>query len=288
VQANLKLTSHDHITPLLAAFKHKGSFYLMFPWAHGGNLSDIWKIYSTSPNGQESNQRFAKWFSVPWFLDQCWGVADALATTHQRSVAEATGGQYSSGGQLHADIKPENILCFNHGEETEGPFTLKLADFGLTQMVVGPNLDVDRVAHTKTYRPPEHDIEDKVNLKYDVWCLGCLFLEFITWVLLGWTGVTEFRDARLDELDDRKARSSIRIREDVFFKKHIAHSGLLPSVVVRFSYGIERKINRKLSTTHHVIDIQQRSRQIRCKVKDTVLFVCLQLPIVSPWLLTVA
>lgn len=36
-----------------------------------------------------------------------------------------------------------------------------------------------------------------VTREYDIWSLGCLFLEFITWIVHGYTGVEEFEEVRL-------------------------------------------------------------------------------------------
>lgn len=245
----------------------------MFPLAHGGSLKDIWSKYATNHNVQGDSERIAGWFSVRWFLNQCWGLAGALATTHRLSGGRLSNSQPNPNGQLHADIKPENILCFTRGGGTEGPFTLKLADFGQTRLVVGKNLDTERLAHTKTYRAPEFDVEDFIQLNYDVWSLGCLFLEFITWVLLGWTGVEEFCTDRLEETNERDTDPYDNWREDIFFKKVCKTRTLLSLVPVSFSYKIERKIHRRLSTKHHVVSIRRGGRRIHCKVKDTVLSV---------------
>ena len=58
---------------------------------------------------------------------------------------------------------------------------LKLADFGLAELV-DPQRGVEycKVSHIKTYRPPEFDVERYMSPKYDIWCLGCLYLEFVT------------------------------------------------------------------------------------------------------------
>ncbi|KAK4097731.1 hypothetical protein N658DRAFT_488996 [Parathielavia hyrcaniae] len=52
---------------------------------------------------------------------------------------------------------------------------------------------------SRTYRPPECDLlKLRISVKYDIWTLGCLLLDFLTWYLLGWTAVNKvFPDARL-------------------------------------------------------------------------------------------
>lgn len=49
---------------------------------------------------------------------------------------------------------------------------------------------VDSVGRTRTYRAPELDafpsLDSRVSQKYDVWSLGCVFLEFISCHLVGY------------------------------------------------------------------------------------------------------
>lgn len=50
---------------------------------------------------------------------------------------------------------------------------------------------------TVTYRPPEYDTKLKpVSRSWDVWGLGCTYLEFVTWFLLGRAGLKEFAKRR--------------------------------------------------------------------------------------------
>lgn len=50
---------------------------------------------------------------------------------------------------------------------------------------------------TVTYRPPEYDTKLKpVSRSWDVWGLGCTYLEFVTWFLLGRSGLKEFAKRR--------------------------------------------------------------------------------------------
>lgn len=162
------------------------------------------------------NQQVASWYTEQWLLAQCLGLADGLAAVHGRP------GDPHTSAQMHADIKPENILCFAHGERDDGPFELKLADFGVAQVVDSETgtIKVKRVPHTKTYRPPEHDTDDTLKLNYDVWCLGCVYLEFLTWAIAGSEAIDNFENARLEERDDRRAAAAgPNVFSDTFFKK---------------------------------------------------------------------
>lgn len=69
---------------------------------------------------------------------------------------------------------------------------------------------IETVAVSRTYRAPEYDIASKVSPSYDIWSLGCVLLEFVTWYLLGGKGVEEFSKRRA-------AEDSQEIHEDRFF-----------------------------------------------------------------------
>ncbi|ETS87205.1 hypothetical protein PFICI_01033 [Pestalotiopsis fici W106-1] len=216
VRANCRAPRHDRIVPLLAAFKHREKFHLILPWARGGNLADLFQNYATSTETKTEEQQVADWYSERWLLAQCLGLADGLAAVHRTSDNPPTS------AQIHADIKPENILCFALGEADHGPFDLKLADFGEAQEVDPETntVPVKRVPHTKTYRPPEHDTDDILHLNYDVWCLACVFIELLTWAIAGSEAADKFELGRLAERDERKATTAGgNVFADTFFKK---------------------------------------------------------------------
>jgi hypothetical protein len=105
----------------------------------------------------------------------------------------------------HGDINPQNILWFNDDAEEAGEAsgilrgTLKIADFGTAEMNSLFSRSGPRdVANTLTYRPPECDSTDKtIRQSFDIWCLGCVFLEFVTWTLGGAALVRSFARKRM-------------------------------------------------------------------------------------------
>jgi len=70
-----------------------------------------------------------------------------------------------------------------------------------------------------SYRPPDCDLPGvNISVKYDIWTLGCLFLDFLTWYLLGFNAVeTEFSGARVAE-ESMQNTGSQHISPDKFFK----------------------------------------------------------------------
>jgi serine/threonine protein kinase len=68
------------------------------------------------------------------------------------------------------------------------------------------------VANTPTYRPPECEIEGSiVSRAFDIWSLGCVFLEFITWYLGGWSYLQTF-------VRHRKTKDIYAFNSDPFFE----------------------------------------------------------------------
>lgn len=190
----------------------------------------------------------AHWYTDGWLVQECLGIASALAATHgfdddRRDAAKVL---------LHADIKPENILCFrNSGSDI--PVRLKLADFGEAQVFEPSNpLSANRVAHVMTYRPPEHSPGRLLTLNYDVWCLGCLFLDFVTWAILGQDGVDSFSSVREDEQSH-----SGQLIEDTFFKRD---PGSLFSRKLRLGFGKKFKVNNERSTTKYSLWVGSHSK----------------------------
>lgn len=249
--ANQKLPQHDRITPLLTAFRHPPHCYLVFPWAQGCNLREFWKSHTV---GKE--------YSVEWVLRECGGLAEGLAMLHSSPTA-----------MLHADMKPTNILCFK--VEKQKTLFLKLADFGFS-MQVGPDskLASGVLRHTKTYRAPEQDVEQQVTLKSDIWSLGCVFVEFATWALVGWSAVELFSAERFKDHDDPEATHAMgSTEEDTFFIKEVkrrhwfGRSGLRMGTAVA-ALPMDEKA-RHLARRSYSLQLE-KSVQVGCRVKDTV------------------
>ncbi|TDZ14638.1 Serine/threonine-protein kinase [Colletotrichum orbiculare MAFF 240422] len=242
VAANLRV-SHPHIAPLLSAFQHRADMALVFPWASGGNLKELWgRLDPTSD-------------MLAWMENQCFQLADALATIH--GYTSHNSGAYLR-PQLHQDIKAENVLCFDTAVDHAPLYKLKITDFGQAiPFDTTSGLEFD-VSQPKTYRPPEGD-EDLFfcpGLTWDVWSLGCLYLDFITWAIVGRGGIEKFRNRRRQTNQQSKQLSRVTIREDVYFQKKTAMSlwGVLP-------WGSPRLVARvKDSVTSHIHYLRHHPR----------------------------
>ncbi|KAK7949037.1 uncharacterized protein PG986_009923 [Apiospora aurea] len=231
LKANRSIPRNNRILSLLAAFEHRGGLYLLFPWAESGDLRMIWEGHG--PRHDEATGRqvaHAEWYSPEWLLTECLGIASAVADIHglMRSTPAST-------CLLHADIKPENILGF---PADGGSVSLKLADFGHSKVLETPSsyVGVRGMAFTKSYRAPEYDTQRTVTTRFDVWSLGCLFLDFVTWALMGSDKVEEFGDRRLQEEKD-VAEDDENVFEDTFFKQATERRSLLSWLKISFPKG---------------------------------------------------
>ncbi|KAM0484911.1 hypothetical protein ACHAP7_002928 [Fusarium lateritium] len=79
---------------------------------------------------------------------------------------------------------------------------LAICDFGSTEfnsIYSKSHVDARGVTgYTQTYQPPDTRVGPEVSQKIDVWSLGCVFLEFVSWFLLGYhETVHEFSQRRM-------------------------------------------------------------------------------------------
>lgn len=195
-------SDHPHLIKLLWTYKQGDDFHLVFPCADG-NLLNFWEKHDSPVRGKTDVDRRA---GALWVARQCLGIVEGLSMIHtdDRNGPGETGRKKYG---RHGDLKPENILWFQDpdSQAQEGgynPGALQISDFGFMRFNSSYSrlwINAETVGITPTYRPPEYDVFRKVSAKSDIWSLGCVFLEFVTWYLDGWEGVSRFRLARADE-----------------------------------------------------------------------------------------
>lgn len=181
-------TKHDeypHLISLLATYEQSGVYYLIFPYAES-NLTQFWQSRKPEPSFDLQ--------TVMWVAEQCAGIARGLKDVHQHKVSHSklTVDPEIRFGR-HGDLKPENILWFkdDHGG------TLKISDFGSGEWSTNNSRSNKRnsaVDSSMSYRPPDGE---QIEQSSDIWNLGCIYLEFITWLLGGWVLVEEFVGQRV-------------------------------------------------------------------------------------------
>jgi serine/threonine protein kinase len=208
----------NHLISLQLTFKHGRDFFLMFPWADG-NLKQFWSQTRLNPTEPES---------MCWFFEQISGIARGLRKIHHLGTQGKTSLDADNAAIMvlspslgdrewgrHGDIKPENILWF---KEYDGqPNYLVISDFGLTQFNTAHSkskvLQEQIQGFSGTYRPPDLHLDESISQRYDIWSLGCVILEFTSWLLLGYNeGIETFMKERLNDDYDFENAS-----EDKFF-----------------------------------------------------------------------
>jgi serine/threonine protein kinase len=194
--AMMNTLHQDHIVRFITAFRRGSSempeYYLMFEWADGGNLHDLWR---TIPEPSLTAP------TVKWVIRQLHGLAKALSAVHcPKSAQGDTGASWR-----HGDLKPENILWFRD-DNRDRIGTLKIGDWGEAKshkMATAMRQSNTTARYgTRRYEPPECQIGVgsthpgqggmRRSRLYDIWSFGCITLETIVWLLYGNTGLRKF------------------------------------------------------------------------------------------------
>lgn len=178
---------HNHFVALSGSFSRGDRHYILFPWANGGNLREFW-VKDFRPLNRE--------FMLE-VLRQLTGLVDALCLMHDQRFR-------------HGDIKPENILLFLEDEDDNGIGILKISDMGQARhhqhgTSVRSQPTQTRIG-TRMYEAPEAVVSTNKprSRLYDVWSMGCIFFEFIVWLLDGRAGL----EALAQDIQDAKGQAT--------------------------------------------------------------------------------
>lgn len=190
---------HDHVMKVLTTFEHSGRYAMIFPLAEE-NLRQFWA---------RSNSSLAM---SHWCLKQMMGLAQALSFIH--NDLETKDSRPVIG--CHMDLKPENILILKDNDTSK--MIWKISDFGVSiirpkasRLKLPPNLGVG------TYEPPECQLDQPLSPSYDIWSLGCIFLECAIWMIKGSDAIVTFAEDRLSDVSISGIDLSIDFRDDHFF-----------------------------------------------------------------------
>ena len=177
---------NSHIVTLLATFSLANKNYLLFPAA----AKDLWQFWMEDTCWGPFPWRHSDLFV--WVLEEMCGLAGALRTIHNFKM----GGESVFG--RHGDVKAANILLYTPTTGSETWTTSRLADMGSSMMLFDEQSrwTIKPAPGTGTYEPPECDLSQPQSQAYDMWMLGCVFLEFLVWLLEGSSGLREFGERR--------------------------------------------------------------------------------------------
>ena len=180
---------HNHLVTLLATFTFRKQYYFLFPFADFA-LDQYWESKEPKPKIDVN--------TVRWVSKQCSGIMAAIDTMHEPQHLQ--GLDVRKFGR-HGDIKPDNILWFNSSNDPRG--ILVISDMGLSAFnreTSRSNIPRYSIPKVPGYRPPECDVKGgTISRAYDIWTLGCLFLELLTWLLGGSDFLKEFEKERKSE-----------------------------------------------------------------------------------------
>jgi serine/threonine protein kinase len=216
----LRKLRHDHIVRLLCTYKHNDTYNMLFPLAEC-NLRGF--IGSRPPNPSKE--------ASVWLLSQLVGLSEALRIIHNYRSSSEDGGNTNRHGSVqtiyHHDLKPENILYFPPADAIESLGNFQIADFGLAKINrIQPSSSSagTSTSGTATYAPPESDSNPiKLGRRYDIWSMGCIFLELLVWFCYGPDGCREFNESR-------RLPDNAPYHDDGFFVTRDGKASLRPGV----------------------------------------------------------
>ena len=205
----------DYLVELLFAYTHNELYHLVFPWADG-NLRTFWKDRYPDANMPKRDESLAK-----WVFQQSYRLIQGLRLIHGSEAQSRLGDTELAVHGTHGDLKPENILWFEGPCEPGQPPGLgkfQISDFGGSQFHTALSKSRGNwgdLQITETYQAPETGTSETVAQSYDIWSLGCVLSEFVTWHLQGWKGVDDFSKSRAGDRDPHVPRSAVQ--DDDFF-----------------------------------------------------------------------
>ena len=182
-----------------------------------------------------------------WVARQVYGLADGLSRVHYvksrrehitKGIEAVLDDKQEHDDKIfgrHGDIKRDNVLLFQSEHRSEG--VLKLSDFGLAVFHSKMSKSIEQPGSVRpcglAYRAPEAEAEfsdNRMSPRYDIWCLGCLYLDMLTWLLLGSEGLDKFLEKRL-----REKVYPVRFETEYFWKSTKGSRGSLGPPVLKSS-----------------------------------------------------
>jgi serine/threonine protein kinase len=260
----MKMKPDTHLLELLATFEVDFDGYIgysfLFPWAEGGGLDNLWKRHPANLLSAQTREPGAL---LRWMAEQIHGLAAGLHSIHDLRVQAMKRAKLEDTKQerdeenygIHGDIKPENILHFSQLGEPGSLGILKIADFGLTDFhtLGSRTFDVNRDTRfaAPTYSSPElAQPGGTFSRKADIWAVGCVLSQFITWAAHGPDAVKQFDKLRQEEKDyDHTAKTDKRIIMDTFFRVEYFSKGRVQTYTKRATKNWLQKMQRTLRTS---------------------------------------
>ncbi|KIW17262.1 hypothetical protein PV08_04453 [Exophiala spinifera] len=188
VLSKLADAPHTNITTHIASWRQKGNCYMLFRCADC-NLRTYMTV-NPSPEWTKAN--------LLSIIPQMAGLADGLNHIHNLGPANlqpeevdlpARGAhRRSSQAGFHHDLKPGNILVTMN--EDTGQLLFSISDFGsarIGQILSGSErpsqFTRNRHPGDPVYGAPDVLIDGRNSRPYDMWSMGCILLELLSWMV---------------------------------------------------------------------------------------------------------
>jgi serine/threonine protein kinase len=167
-----------HLIKAIAFILREGrnEFSFVFPWAEHGNLWEFWFRQESAPRNHD--------YFIQVF-QQLTCLAHAINWLSNKNIR-------------HGDLKPENIVCFETdrglpavgGNNPNAMIRLVIIDVGLAkphdkETDLRVRAITETRVSTKRYQAPELETTTYLSRRFDVWSMGCIFLEFAIWLIYG-------------------------------------------------------------------------------------------------------
>lgn len=230
-----------HLVLLLASFQLENQLYFLFPHAE----CDLSRLWMRDPQWKPGYMQ--------WISRQFHGLIRAVKTIHEGLVEYDRSATLQPEGVRrygrHGDIRPDNILWF---KSTSDPFgILVLSDMGLSTFNrenSKSNQPNGVQFQIPGYHPPESVLEGgKINRTFDIWTLGCLFLEVIVWTLGGANLRAQFEEERRTLTDQGYYRNVFY--EIANISSRGVHGAQVKHEVFEVSTDIRSRSFQKLTST---------------------------------------
>ncbi len=178
VAIKLLEAEHSRGEEVAARFRREGRAASRVESAHVVQVFDVGQddthgLYMVMEflEGEDLAARLAreKLIDVPLAIDIAWQAARGLAKAH-------------AAGVIHRDLKPGNIFL---SQRDDGSTTVKIVDFGISKLnTQEENLKGTITRHgsavgTPQYMSPEQAQGFPIDLRTDVWALGCVLYEML-------------------------------------------------------------------------------------------------------------
>ena len=176
---------------------------------------------------------------IIWLLKQVYGIADAVKHIHdltiQKTPASSPGLVAPASGDRktawHHDLKPENLLLFLENCTDRG--MIRISDWGsgkVSEYRHTSSYHTRSPNGTVTYEPPEAVSDGGISRPYDLWSLGCIYLELLIWATFGREEAEKFSG---DRETTRGSTQTGSLRDDAFWKQVGKEKVLRSSVTAR-------------------------------------------------------